>query len=80
MMRSYEFFIQTERKNIDYINKLMEAYEGFGIVRTLDAKLGKIKIISTNDYADDVRKVITNLSASGTYVEIIEEGPWKGVL
>ena len=80
MMRSYEFFIQTERKHIDFINKVIEAYEGLGIVRTLDAKLGTIKIISTEFYADDVRGVIEDLDKSGVYAKITYEGPWKGVL
>jgi hypothetical protein len=77
---SYEFFIQTERKHIDFINKVIEAYEGYGIVRTLDPKLGTIKIISTTFYKDDVRAVIEDLDASGVYAKITEEGPWKGVL
>jgi transcriptional regulatory protein LevR len=80
MMKSYEFFIQTERKHIDFINKVMEAYEGLGIVRTLDPKLGKIKIISTEFYADDVREVVEDLDKRGIYAKIVEEGPWKGIL
>ena len=80
MMKSYEFFIQTERKHIDFINKVIEAYEGLGIVRTLDAKLGTIKIISTEFYADDVRGVIEDLDKSGVYAKITYEGSWKGVL
>lgn len=79
-MKSYEFFIQTERKHIDFINKIIEAYEGYGIVRTLDPKLGTIKIISTEFYKADVRAVIEDLDASGVYAKITEEGPWKGVL
>jgi hypothetical protein len=79
-LKSYEFFIQTERKHIDFINKVIEAYEGFGIVRTLDANLGTIKIISTTFYKDDVRAVIEDLDKSGVYAKITEEGPWKGVL
>ncbi len=80
MLKSYEFFVQTERKHIDFINKVIEAYEGFGIVRTLDAKLGTIKIISTEFYADEVRKVISDLDSNGVYAKITYEGAWKGVL
>jgi len=58
----------------------MEAYEGLGIVRTLDAKLGTIKIISTEFYADDVRGVVKDLDNMGVYAKITYEGPWKGVL
>ena len=35
-MYSYEFFIESEKKHIDFINKIIEAYEGVGVVRTLD--------------------------------------------
>jgi len=79
-MHSYEFFIESEKKHIDFINKIIEAYEGVGVVRTLDALNGEIKIISTSDYADLVRDIIHDLDTRGVTAKIIKEGPWEGVL
>lgn len=79
-MHSYEFFIESEKKHIDFINKIIEAYEGVGVVRTLDALNGEIKIISTSDYADLVRDIVHDLDARGVTAKIIKEGPWEGVL
>ena len=79
-MQSYEFFIESEKKHIDFINKIIEAYEGVGVVRTLDALNGSIKIISTSDYADLVRDIINDLDARGVTAKIIKEGPWEGIL
>ncbi|WP_321328818.1 DUF4911 domain-containing protein [uncultured Ilyobacter sp.] len=79
-MQSYEFFVDSEKKHIDFINKIIEAYEGIGVVRTLDASLGLIKIICTDDFKDFVRKVLEDLDNRGITAKITEEGPWKGEL
>ncbi len=79
-MHSYEFYIQSEKKHIDFINKIIEAYEGIGVVRTLDAKEGRIKIISTSDYKDVVRGVLKDLDERGVTAIITKEGPWEGIL
>jgi hypothetical protein len=79
-MQSYEFFVDSEKKHIDFINKIMEAYEGIGVVRTLDASLGLIKIISTDDFKDFVREVLEDLDSRGVTAKITKEGPWEGEL
>ena len=45
MKKSYEFLIQSKREDIDFINKIVEAYEGAGVVRTLDPIKGIISVI-----------------------------------
>lgn len=80
MIKSYEFFINTETKYIDFINKIMEAYEGIGIIRTLDAKNGKIKIITLEHFREETVKIIDNLRKNGVVLEIEREGIWEGVL
>ena len=44
-MRSYEYILDIDKHDIDFINKIVEAYEGLAIVRTLDSKNGKIKFL-----------------------------------
>ena len=48
-IKSWEYIIQTKKEHIDFINKIIEAYDGLGNVRTLDNQNGLIKIL-TNSY------------------------------
>ena len=79
-MKSYEFFIKTERKNIDFLNKVFEAYEGIGIVRTLNANAGEIKIITLENNKEDIENIISDLKNYGVAIEITSCGEWGGQL
>lgn len=79
-MKSYEFIIQSRREDIDFINKIIEAYEGAGVVRTLDPIKAIISVISTEDFRDFVREVLEDLGKKWVELKIIEEGTWKGKL
>lgn len=79
-MKSYEFKIQSRKEDIDFINKIIEAYEEVGVVRTLDAKAGLITIITTTDYKDIAKDIILDLNKNYVKAEIIKEEPWQGVL
>ena len=60
-MKSWEYIIQTKREHIDFINKIVEAYDGLGNVRTLDNKNGLIKIITNSYLLEDMDKVLKKL-------------------
>ncbi|MDR3259069.1 MAG: DUF4911 domain-containing protein [Fusobacteriaceae bacterium] len=79
-MESYEFLIQSRRDDIDFINKIIEAYEGVGLIRTLDPQKGIINLIVTNDFKDVAREIIKDLNQNHVTAEIIEERPWQGNL
>ena len=80
MKKSYEFIIQSKKEDIDFINKIVEAYEGAGVVRTFDSTNGIISVISTDDYKDMMREVLIDLGNRWVDLKIIEEGAWKGTL
>ena len=80
MKKSYEFIIQSKKEDIDFINKIVEAYEGAGVVRTFDSTKGIISVISTDDYKDVMREVLIDLGNRWVDLKIIEEGAWKGTL
>lgn len=81
MLSSYEFLIQSRKEDIDFINKIVEAYEGIGVVRTVDANAGLVNIISTDDFKYFVKVIVEDLSKNyGIEAKIIEEGAWKGYL
>lgn len=79
-MQSYEFKIKSRKEDIDFINKIIEAYEEVGVVRTTNPQEGLITIISTTDYKDMAREIILDLGKNYVKAEILEEGPWQGVL
>ena len=79
-MESYEFIVKSRKEDIDFINKIIEAYEGLGVVRTTNAKEGLLTIITTDNFKDDLRDVIVDLGKNYVVAEILEEGSWKGKL
>ena len=79
-MKSWEYIIQTKRENIDFINKIVEACDGLGNVRTLDNKNGLIKIITNSYLLEDMDKVLEKLQKKGIEIEIQDRREWLGVL
>ena len=79
-MKSWEYIIHTMKEHIDFINKIVEAYDGLGNVRTLDNNNGLIKIITNSYFIDDMDKVIERLRAKNIHIEILEKREWLGIL
>ncbi len=79
-MKSWEYIIQTKKEHIDFINKIVEAYEGLGNVRTLDNQNGLIKILTNSYFIDEMDLVIEKLRKNDIYIEILEKREWLGIL
>ena len=79
-MKSWEYIIQTKKEHIDFINKIVEAYEGLGNVRTLDNQNGIIKILTNSYFIDEMDLVIERLKKNDIYIEILEKREWLGIL
>ena len=79
-MKSWEYIIQTKKEPIDFINKIIEAYDGLGNVRTLDNQNGLIKILTNSYLLDDMDKAIETLRQKNIEMEILEKREWLGVL
>lgn len=79
-MKSWEYIIQTKKEHIDFINKIVEAYEGLGNVRTLDNQNGLIKILTNSYFIDEMDLVIERLRKNNIYIEILEKREWLGIL
>ena len=77
---SWEYIIQTKKEYIDFINKVIEAYDGLGNVRTLDNQSGLIKILTNSYLLDDMDKAIETLKQKNIKIEILEKREWLGVL
>ena len=77
---SWEYIIQTKKEYIDFINKVIEAYDGLGNVRTLDNQSGLIKILTNSYLLDDMDKAIETLKQKNIEMEVLEKREWLGVL
>ena len=77
---SWEYIIQTKKEYIDFINKVIEAYDGLGNVRTLDNQNGLIKILTNSFLLDDMDKAIETLKQKNIEMEVLEKREWLGVL
>lgn len=80
MGKSYEFLLKSRIEDIDFINKIMEAYEGAGVLRTLNPREGLLSLVLTEDFKDFAREILEDLGNKWVHLEIISEGPWKGTL
>ena len=79
-MKSWEYIIQTKKEYIDFINKIIEAYDGLGNVRTLDNQNGLIKILTNSYLLDDMDNAIETLKQKNIEIKILEKREWLGVL
>lgn len=79
-IKSWEYIIQTKKEHIDFINKIIEAYDGLGNVRTLDNQKGLIKILTNSYLLDDMDNAIETLKQKNIKIEILERREWLGVL
>ena len=77
---SWEYIIQTKKEYIDFINKVIEAYDGLGNVRTLDNQSGLIKILTNSYLLDDMDKAIETLKQKNIEMEVLQKREWLGVL
>jgi hypothetical protein cdivTM_02291 len=77
---SWEYIIQTKKEYIDFINKVIEAYDGLGNVRTLDNQSSLIKILTNSYLLDDMDKAIETLKQKNIEMEVLEKREWLGVL
>lgn len=79
-IKSWEYIIQTKKEHIDFINKIIEAYDGLGNVRTLNNQNGLIKILTNSYLVDDMDNAIETLKQKNIEIEILKKREWLGVL
>lgn len=80
-MNEYEYILKVGRENIDILNKITEAYEGIGNVRTLDSKEGIIKILTISYFLDDIDKMLEKIKrVYNIDIKIISKEEWQGVI
>ncbi|MDU4652260.1 DUF4911 domain-containing protein [Sneathia sanguinegens] len=80
-MEEYEYILEVGRENIDIINKITEAYEGIGNVRTIDKKRGLIKILTISYFLDDLDEMLEKIKKKfNINIKIVSKEEWQGVI
>lgn len=59
--RQERIFLRLRPRDIDFLNKIMEGYDGLGIVSTVDREEGLVVIRVTPDTRNDVLGIISAL-------------------
>jgi hypothetical protein len=63
-----EILIRLDVKHINYLNRIMEGYEYFGVVTTVKDTTGVLRIRVTPDTCKEVQTILANLPIEFDYV------------
>lgn len=63
-MKTDKIFIRVHKRDVDYVNKIIEAYDGLGIVHTVNRKDGIVAVHVTPDTAEDVLDILKHLQVN----------------
>lgn len=58
---SIQLLVEIDKKEIAYIVGLMESYDDFAVVRTVDQKRGLVELLCSPDYVPEVRRLLDSL-------------------
>ncbi|MGQ9630124.1 MAG: DUF4911 domain-containing protein [bacterium] len=61
-------------REIGFLNAIIEAHEGFAVVRTEDRHEGIINIWASPSFVEDVRRILQGLRKYLHHLEVISEG------
>lgn len=61
MRDSIQIQVEIDKKDIAFIVGLMESYDDFAVVRTVDQKRGLIELLCSPDYVPEVRRLLDSL-------------------
>lgn len=80
-MTEYEYILRVGRENIDIVNKITEAYEGIGNVRTMDNVDGIVKILTNSHFLNDIDEMLEKIyRVYSIKIDIIDKREWQGVI
>ena len=61
MKDSVQVLVEMDKGDIAYMVGLMEAYDEFAVVRTIDQSRGLIELICSPDYVQEVHRLLDSL-------------------
>jgi DNA-directed RNA polymerase subunit F len=67
--RPFKKFLKLNRKDISYVQFLIESYEGLAAVTTVDEKVAIIKLSIMPDSVSDVDKILDSIRKEVDFTE-----------
>lgn len=64
-----QILIRLDVKDINYVNRIMEGYEYFGVVTTVKDAVGVLRIRVTPDTYKEVQEILENLPIAFDYIQ-----------
>ena len=71
---SIQWLLEVDKKEIAYIVSVFEGYDNLAVVRTVDPAQSIIELISSPDYLEDTRQLISALSKE-VYIKKLTTSP-----
>lgn len=71
MMDHSAVFIRVNPRDVNFVNQIMEGYEYYGVVTTLDRATGILVVRATDDTNPEVRAILADLPVT---VEFLTAG------
>lgn len=59
---SVQWQLEVDKKDIAYLVGVFESYDDFAIVRTVDPSRGRVELLISPDYLEEVRRLLASLS------------------
>lgn len=75
-MKAIEYVVKINKKDIDFVNKIIEAHEDVAIIRTVDKDNSYLKMFTTKFYTKELENILKHFEN----IEIISVKEWEGQL
>ncbi|MBO8169106.1 MAG: DUF4911 domain-containing protein [Thermoanaerobacteraceae bacterium] len=67
------FLIRVQPKDIDFVNKIIEGYDGLGWVSTVDSAVGLLRVNVSPDTKEEVRGILEGFPVPVAIEGFVEE-------
>lgn len=71
MFDTLRIMLHVDKRDIVYLNSIIDSYEGIAIMRTIDKKLGNVIVYTTEKFEEVVIKLLEGLKKEGVLLEIV---------
>ena len=69
-MDMIEIYLRIDRADIAYLKFVIESYEAFGLIRTLDSKKATVVVLVVPDFVEPMRALLDSLRDDIAWYEI----------
>ena len=71
MFKTVRIMLNVDKKDIIYLNSIIDSYDGIAIMRTIDKNLGNVVVFTTENFENLVIQLLNSLKQEGVLLDII---------